>query len=921
MVYYFIVRHLDDEKYDKFLSKDENEPVTLWKNIKDNYASSSSENIASSFGKLFSIKFPSSSSSLSESISLFRSTLKLLHTLSPTLFTGDIMPQVSTKIPTVEEVFEEVKLDIIQRSSSEEDDNVALKFGTKTKKELCHKGKHNPLLNHSESECFQLHPEKHEAYHKRRNNHLTPGMGVSLAACNSSGHLSNQPILDSGCSNTIAPTNRGFLNTTRSKETLLAANGNSMEVVSEGTLFLKTSIGNLSIQNALVVPSVSCMLVSLGPYLNNGATLKGYKGGANLYNKHGKLIFTTKIVNNVLLINNPSPGLACSAISGNPLTLHKRLGHQSLSKSHCLPFSGTFLIPTQTLEVIHMDLCGPITPISHGGNKYIFQLIDGFSHMRFVYLLKEKADSYHSFLKFQSLVKNQTSNTIKILVPDNGGEFVYHKFSSLFSSKGIKHLTTAPYTPQKNPVSEWGNRMLFEQIRVFLCNYKVPLEWWREACSMAAFVLNQTPIASINYFTPISLWDPLKARNILDLHPFGCTAIMHCSKENRKSKVDTSGICCMLIGIKEGHKNFHLFEPKSKNIYITHDCIFLDCEAFWPNYRGFFQISLLFGTKGTHHPPCPDDSPFSEVPTIIQPLEEEQSCPEDNNSLPPPNVPKGWTFDLVPDEAPKNIESTISSKKIILGKHQAQPPSHFSGAKEFSSLERHGVLEEVTRTNDLWLLSTTWVFREKTDAHGNLLEEKAPLCVRGFLQVEGLDFHDIFAPTGCLGTLHFLLGYCAEKDLDLHQMDVKTAFLHGDLNEVIHISLPEGYQPSGSANPCFVFIHVDNLVIGNSNLNSFQVEINSTFDMKDLGELRFVLGMKVTRNRNFCLIFLTQELYVNKILHTFKMSDCQPPSSSLEPVSSDLNSGQVSINFRKAIGLLNYLVTCTQPGLAFSASQ
>ncbi|MBW0465834.1 hypothetical protein O181_005549 [Austropuccinia psidii MF-1] len=126
----------------------------------------------------------------------------------------------------------------------------------------------------------------------------------------------------------------------------------------------------------------------------------------------------------------------------------------------------------------------------------------------------------------------------------------------------------------------------------------------------------------------------------------------------------------------------------------------------------------------------------------------------------------------------------------------------FAIQKEFASLERYGVLKEVTQTNDLRLLSTTWVFREKTNAHGNLLEEKAQLYIRGFLQVEGLDFHDPFAATGRLATLCFLLGYCAEKDLDLHQMNVKTAFLHGDLNEVIHISLPEGYQPSGSGDLC-----------------------------------------------------------------------------------------------------------------------
>ncbi|MBW0474953.1 hypothetical protein O181_014668 [Austropuccinia psidii MF-1] len=187
MVYYFIVGHLDDENYDKFVSEDENDPVTLWKNIKDYYASSSAENIAS----------------VEE-----RETTSCLDVFRP------IGPWRKRQLP--------------------END-------------------------------FEL------------NNHLTPGTGIALAACNSSGYLSNQPILDSGCSNTIAPTNRDFLNTKHSKETLLASNGNRMEVVSEGMLCLKTSIGNLLIQKSLVIASVSSTLVSLGPYLNNGATLKGYK--------------------------------------------------------------------------------------------------------------------------------------------------------------------------------------------------------------------------------------------------------------------------------------------------------------------------------------------------------------------------------------------------------------------------------------------------------------------------------------------------------------------------------------------------------------------------------------------------------------------------------------------------------------------
>ncbi|MBW0540349.1 hypothetical protein O181_080064 [Austropuccinia psidii MF-1] len=93
-VFYFIVGHLDAENYNTFVSKDRKDPSKLWCSIKEHYASTSAENVASHLGKLFSIKFPSSSSALSETISLFHSTLKLLRSLSPNLFTGDVMPQI-----------------------------------------------------------------------------------------------------------------------------------------------------------------------------------------------------------------------------------------------------------------------------------------------------------------------------------------------------------------------------------------------------------------------------------------------------------------------------------------------------------------------------------------------------------------------------------------------------------------------------------------------------------------------------------------------------------------------------------------------------------------------------------------------------------------------------------------------------------
>ncbi|MBW0526255.1 hypothetical protein O181_065970 [Austropuccinia psidii MF-1] len=157
-------------------------------------------------------------------------------------------------------------------------------------------------------------------------------------------------------------------------------------------------------------------------------------------------------------------------------------------------------------------------------------------------------------------------------------------------------------------------------------------------------------------------------------------------------------------------------------------------------------------------------------------------------------------------------------------------------------------------------------------------------------------------------------------------MDVKTAFLHGDLDEDLHIRVPEGYTSSlGGNDPCFVFLHVDDLVIGGKNLEAFRSKISLAFDMKDLGELRYVLGMKVERDREKCRLFLTQGLYIDNLLTTFGMQDCksvstpQVPGSRLLP-RTDTNAPVATINYRRGIGLLNYLVTCTRPDLAYSAS-
>ncbi|MBW0492603.1 hypothetical protein O181_032318 [Austropuccinia psidii MF-1] len=176
------------------------------------------------------------------------------------------------------------------------------------------------------------------------------------------------------------------------------------------------------------------------------------------------------------------------------------------------------------------------------------------------------------------------------VVSDNGGEFFSLKFKKLFDIKGLCYLPTAVYTPQQSPPLERGNRSLLEQIPVTMKDNSVPAECWGEASAMAAFVLNITPVSTLNFVSTLSKWDQYVYLNLTGLHPSRCTAIMKSPKARRNSKINPMCTLCMLSRIQEGHHNYFSFDSKTNSIYIPHHCIFKDKEDFWPSHSASVLI-------------------------------------------------------------------------------------------------------------------------------------------------------------------------------------------------------------------------------------------------------------------------------------------------------------------------------------------
>ena len=184
------------------------------------------------------------------------------------------------------------------------------------------------------------------------------------------------------------------------------------------------------------------------------------------------------------------------------------------------PFTGFPERASDLLELIHTDVCGPMSSIARGGFQYFITFTDDLSRYGYVYLMKHKSETFEKFKEFQSEVENQCGKKIKALRSDRGGEYLSHEFSNHLKSCGIVPQLTPPGTPQRNDVSEQRNRTLLDMVRSMMSQSDLPLSFWVYALETAAFTLNRVPSKSIDK-TPYEIWTG-KTPSLSFLKIWGC---------------------------------------------------------------------------------------------------------------------------------------------------------------------------------------------------------------------------------------------------------------------------------------------------------------------------------------------------------------------------------------------------------------
>ena len=181
-----------------------------------------------------------------------------------------------------------------------------------------------------------------------------------------------------------------------------------------------------------------------------------------------------------------------------------------LGKVTKLPFKGKGEQVGGPLDLIHTNVCGPMSMLSRGGFIYFTTFIDDYSQYGHFYLMRYKSEAFEKFKEFRNKVEKQLGRSIKSLRSDRGSEYLSQEFLDYLKDNGILSQWTPPYMPQHNGAAKRRNLILLDMVRSMMGKADLPKSFWGFALETVVYFLNKVPTKSIEV-TPYEIWTNKKS--------------------------------------------------------------------------------------------------------------------------------------------------------------------------------------------------------------------------------------------------------------------------------------------------------------------------------------------------------------------------------------------------------------------------
>lgn len=782
------------------------------------------------------------------------------------------------------------------------------------------------------------------------------------------------------------------------------------------------------LKDALYMPSYPQDIFSVKAATSNGAELKFHQGHSELVHKDGTT-FTIEEHGQLYYLNtfeqceNSSDKVS---VSHDIQTWHEILGHcnvEDIVKSQNvvdgMNISGKFdktklecntctegkfvnnrnkgpdARATKPLEMVHTDLAGPIDPVSREGFKYSIAFTDDFSGAVFVYFLKNKSDTALATEKF--LADCSPYGQVKCMRSDNGSEFMSNVFQTLLRERGIKHETSCPYSPHQNGTAERHWRTLFEMGRCLLIETELPKATWPYAIQTAAHIRNRCYNNRLEN-TPFFMLTGQKP-DLSKMLVFGLEC--HTYQHNRK-KLDSKCTKGVFVGYDKNSPAYLVYHPDSGKVMKhrlikvirkdsaeqqTQTDIPMEDLGLYRKPETEAETNGLSQNQASTENSIGNENNYQDERSETNQESEEQVRDNHGQTKRYPQrerkTPK-YLEDFITDqneaddststsidycyrvrEIPQTYTEAMNSPQTVKWKQAMK--------EEIESLEENDTFELTTLPEGKNVVGGKWVYTIKESAEGSETF-KARYVAKGYSQVEGIDYQETFAPTASISSVRVLMQLAAQYDLEVHQMDVKTAYLHAPIDHEIFMDQPEGFErmsengermvyklkkslyglkQSGrnwnkilhehligdgfDRNPAdhcvyskqidgdivIVIVWVDDLIIASNNvdqMNHFKESMKHKFRMKDLGKISYFLGIDFDQTDG--VIKMNQKRYITKMLDRFGMTNCKPRTTPCEQnwggSGSELTDQK---KYREIVGSLIYAMSCTRPDISWIVSK
>ena len=447
-------------------------------------------------------------------------------------------------------------------------------------------------------------------------------------------------------------------------------------------------------------------------------------------------------------------------------------------------------------------------------------------------------------------------------------------------------------------------------------------------------MLNRSSTKGVKGKTPYEKWNKRKP-NVSHLRVFG--SVVFVKTTGRLSKLEDRSKCMVFLGYEAGSKAYRCLDPVTFKIHISRDVIFDEKKIFKISEEGKLgKLSLC----------------SSNVLKITGLKDGERASSEEQDEQLVENEPSEGNFGQAENSEEENslryrsIQSIYDDTNLVCSEFSlllTEEPSSYSSAvkqevwkeameEEISAIFKNKTWTVVKPHGNIKPIGVKWVFRVKKDSEGRILRHKARLVVKGYAQREGMDFGEIFSPVARMDSIRILIAIAAQEKWELHHLDVKTAFLNGEIKEDIYITQPEGFEVKGKEDHILklkkalyglkqaprawnsrlnevllkqgfvrskcdygvyltaeiqeriiIGVYVDDMIITGSKshrIMEFKEGMKQVFEMTDLGILSSYLGIEIKYEEDYT--WLTQRSYIESILHSFKMSECNSVKTPME---------------------------------------